>query len=74
MRDRYLNSQTLRSIRRHVFQDIRGFDSVRAVQFILALESALNIVLDEEDVDTMHTMGDMLATLRAKTRAMAREA
>jgi acyl carrier protein len=50
-----------------VFQNIRGFDSVHAVQFILAVEAALDIMLTEEEVDAMHTMGDLLNTLRAKT-------
>jgi acyl carrier protein len=51
-----------------VFQEIRGFDSVQAVQFILAVEAALDVMLSEEEVDNMHTMGDLLATLRAKTQ------
>jgi len=49
-----------------VFQKIRGFDSVQAVQFILALEVELNVTLSEEDVDNMHTMGDMLDILKGK--------
>jgi len=49
-----------------VFQEIRGFDSVQAVQFILALESALDVMLTEEDVDNMRTMGDMLNIVKAK--------
>ena len=52
-----------------VFQSIRGFDSVQAVQFILAIESALGIMLSEEEVDTMHTMGNLIDTLRAKVQA-----
>jgi hypothetical protein len=52
-----------------VFQDIRGFDSIRAVQFILAIEAALDLTLTEEEVDTMRTMGDLIATLRAKRAA-----
>jgi acyl carrier protein len=51
-----------------VFQEIRGFDSVQAVQFILAIEAALDVMLSEDEVDAMHTMGDLLTTLRAKTR------
>jgi len=49
-----------------VFRDIPGFDSVLAIQFILAIESALDVTLDEEEVDTMHTMGDLLTLLQAK--------
>ena len=49
-----------------LFRDIPGFDSVLAIQYILAIESALDVTLDEEEVDTMHTMGDLLALLQAK--------
>jgi len=52
-----------------VFQNIRGFDSVQAVQFILAMEEAFGIMLTEEEVDTMHTMGNLIDTLRAKLQA-----
>jgi hypothetical protein len=51
------------------FQSIRGFDSVQAVQFILAIEAALGVMLSEEEVDTMHTMGNLIDTLRAKVKA-----
>jgi acyl carrier protein len=50
-----------------LFRDILGFDSVRAVQLILAVEEALGVTLHEDEVDRMHTMGDMLAILRSKT-------
>jgi acyl carrier protein len=49
-----------------VFHDIPGFDSVLAIQYILTIESALDVMLTEEEVDTMHTMGDLLTMLRAK--------
>jgi acyl carrier protein len=49
-----------------VFQNILGFDSVRAVQFILALEETLGVMITEEEVDTMFTFGDALTTLRSK--------
>lgn len=49
-----------------VFRDIAGFDSILAIQYILAIESALDVTLDEEEVDTMHTMGDLLSLLQAK--------
>jgi acyl carrier protein len=51
-----------------VFQNIRGFDSVQAVQFILAMEEAFDIMLSEEEVDAMHTMGNLIDTLRAKVQ------
>jgi acyl carrier protein len=54
-----------------VFQDILGFDSVQAVQFILAMEETLGVTLDEEEVDRMHTMGDLMNVLRAKRNASA---
>jgi acyl carrier protein len=50
-----------------LFRDILGFDSIRAVQFILAMEAAVGVTLHEDEVDGMHTMGDMLSILRSKT-------
>jgi acyl carrier protein len=49
-----------------VFQDIRGFDSIQAVQFILAIEAALDVMFSEEEVDNMRTMGDLVAMLNRK--------
>jgi acyl carrier protein len=49
-----------------MFRDIPGFDSVLAIQFILAIESALDVTLNEEEVDTMFTMGDLMTLLQAK--------
>jgi acyl carrier protein len=49
-----------------VFRDIPGFDSILAIQYILAIESALDITLNEEEVDNMHTMGDLMNLLKAK--------
>ncbi len=49
-----------------VFREIRGFDSVLAVQFILAIEEALGVMLSEDEVDRMDTMGDLLDALRSK--------
>jgi acyl carrier protein len=49
-----------------VFRDIPGFDSILAIQYILAIESALNVTLNEEEVDNMHTMGDLMTLLKAK--------
>jgi acyl carrier protein len=48
------------------FRNIFGFDSVRAVEFILEIENALHVTLHEDEVDRMHTMGDLIATLRTK--------
>jgi acyl carrier protein len=53
-----------------VFRDILGFDSVLAVQFILAMEAALGVTLVDEEVDRMHTMGDLLGVLRTKPAAI----
>ncbi len=52
-----------------VFRDIPGFDSVLAIQFILTMESTFDITLNEEEVDTMHTMGDLMKLLLAKKPA-----
>lgn len=49
-----------------VFREIPGFDSILAIQYILAIESALDVTLNEEEVDTMHTMGDLINLLKAK--------
>jgi acyl carrier protein len=49
-----------------VFREIPGFDSILAIQFILAIESALDITLNEEEVDNMRTMGDLMSLLKAK--------
>jgi acyl carrier protein len=49
-----------------VFREIPGFDSILAIQFILAIESALDITLNEEEVDNMRTMGDLMTLLKAK--------
>ena len=52
-----------------LFRDILGFDSVLAVQYILAMEAALDVTLTEDEVDNMHTMGNCLAILRGKLQA-----
>jgi acyl carrier protein len=52
-----------------VFREIPGFDSILAIQFILAIESALDITLNEEEVDNMRTMGDLMTLLKAKKSA-----
>ena len=44
-----------------------GRRTLLSIQFILAIESALDVTLNEEEVDTMHTMGDLLTLLEAKT-------
>jgi acyl carrier protein len=49
-----------------VFREIPGFDSILAIQFILAIESALDVTLNEEEVDNMHTMGDLMTVLKTK--------
>ncbi len=48
------------------FREIPGFDSVLAIQYILTIESRFGVMLNENDVDTMHTMGDLLTLLQAK--------
>ncbi len=49
-----------------VVQDIRGFDSVLAVKYILAIEEAFDIMLIEKEVDDMQTMGKLVEIFRAK--------
>ncbi len=48
------------------FREIAGFDSILAIQFILAIEMAFDITLAEDEVDDMHTMGDLLTLLKVK--------
>ena len=48
------------------FREIPGFDSILAIQYVLAIEKALDVMLNEKDVDTMHTMGDLLTIIQAK--------
>ena len=52
-----------------VFREIPGFDSILAIQFILAIENALDIMLNEDEVDNMHTMGDLMTLVKAKKAA-----
>lgn len=54
-----------------VFRDIRGFDSVLAIQYILAIEAAFEVELTEQEVDRMDTMGDLFAVLVAKAGSEA---
>jgi acyl carrier protein len=49
-----------------VFREIPGFDSILAIQYILAIESALDVLLNEDEVDNMHTMGDLMTLVKAK--------
>jgi acyl carrier protein len=49
-----------------IFREIPGFDSILAIQYILAIESVLDITLNEEEVDNMHTMGDLMTLVKAK--------
>jgi acyl carrier protein len=49
-----------------IFRDILGFDSVLAVQYILAIEESCGVTLVESEVDDMHTMGILFDLLRAK--------
>ncbi len=46
------------------FREIPGFDSILAIQYILTIENAFSIRLNEEQVDNMHTMGDLMRIVR----------
>ena len=43
-----------------------GADSLDVVEFILALEDALNIEIDDEEAQKLFTVGDVLAFIEAK--------
>jgi acyl carrier protein len=51
------------------FRSLRNFDSVRAVQFILATEKAFGIEIAEDEVDRMFTLGDVMTILLTKDLA-----
>jgi acyl carrier protein len=48
-------------------RNIQGFDTAGFVRLILALESEFGVVLREDEVDSIDTMGDVFAILRAKS-------
>lgn len=52
-----------------MFREIPGFNSILAIQYILAIESALEVTLNEDEVDNMHTMGDLMTLLKEKKAA-----
>lgn len=47
------------------------FDSIVNVQIVLGLETAFGIMIDEEEIEAMLTLGDMRAILRARLPAAA---
>jgi acyl carrier protein len=49
-----------------LIRNIQGFDTAGFVRLILALESEFGVVLHEDEVDSINTMGDVFAILRAK--------
>ncbi len=48
-----------------------GYDSVIAIQLVLGLEQAFDLVLDEDEVEAMNTMDDVRRVLRARMPADA---
>ncbi len=48
-----------------------GYDSVIAIQFVLGLEQAFDLVLDEDEVEEMNTMDDVRRVLRARVAVHA---
>ncbi len=47
------------------------YDSVVAIQFVLGLEQAFDLVLDENEVEEMNTMDDVRRVLRARVAVHA---
>ncbi|MSP01628.1 MAG: hypothetical protein EXR07_11360 [Acetobacteraceae bacterium] len=47
-------------------RDVKGYDSDRFIRLILALESEFGFELHEDEVDSIGTMGDIAALVRAK--------
>lgn len=52
-----------------MMRDILGFDSVQFIMMILALETAFEIQLHEDEVDSIYSMGDIFRVLRDKVAA-----
>ncbi len=45
---------------------VPGYDSVVAIQLVLGLERAFDLMLDEDEIERMNTMDDVRAILRAR--------
>ncbi len=52
-------------------QTIAGWDSFRYVEIIVELETTYGIELDGPEIDEVHTVGDLVALVLAKTGARA---
>ena len=53
--------------RTHSAADHAGWDSVRQVAIILAVEDRLGITLRSREIDALRTVGDFLDLIEAKT-------
>lgn len=51
--------------------ELPDFDSIVNVQIVLGLETAFGIMIDEEEIEAMLTLGDIRAILRARLPAAA---
>lgn len=47
-------------------RDDLGIDSLDSVEIIIALESEFNITIDDEEIKTLATVGDIIKLLESK--------
>ena len=45
---------------------VEGWDSVQHLNLVLALEEAVGVSIDPEEIEQMQTLGDIVQLLRAK--------
>ena len=47
-------------------RQVPAYDSVMAIQLVLGLERAFGLMLDEDEIETMNSLGDIFLILRAR--------
>ena len=55
------------SLATHILDDLK-VNSARLVDVVLEFEDAFNIEIDDDDVDTVETIGNAVALIEAKIR------
>lgn len=48
--------------------NVEGWDSVQQLNFVLALEEALRVQLEPEEVERIRSVGDAIAILKNKSK------
>jgi len=49
--------------------DVEGWDSLRHIEIIMAVEEQFTIKFTTRELDSMQTVGDLAETIKAKTQA-----